>query len=86
MWEACQVNVSTVGHSFMENYSNAVTMVKYHCHNYVLTLKELLQLLTGNSDRDKHFQTNIKYYNSSLTFASMGAVLAQPSGSGPPCF
>ena len=63
------------------------------CHHGEVSLpqlctypKELLQLLTGNSDRDKHFQTNIRYYNSSFAFASMGAVLAQPSGSGPPCF
>ena len=63
------------------------------CHNGKVSLaqlcaypNELKCLLIGTTDRGKHFQMNIRYYNSSFAFASMGAALSQPPGSGPPCF
>ena len=60
---------------------NAAIMVKLCCY-----LEELKCLLVGTTDRDKHFQMNIRYYNSSFTFASMGTALFQLPGSDPLCF
>ncbi|XP_030850990.1 uncharacterized protein LOC754317 [Strongylocentrotus purpuratus] len=63
------------------------------CHDGKICLPELLPypnalatLLQGDSSQSKHFRYNIRYYNSSFAFASMGAMMAPPPGRGPYCF
>ncbi|XP_057310488.1 uncharacterized protein LOC130648452 [Hydractinia symbiolongicarpus] len=48
--------------------------------------EELTHLLTGREQLCKNFQTNIRKYNSSFAFASLGANIRPPQGHGPPCF
>ncbi|UYV82863.1 hypothetical protein LAZ67_22001131, partial [Cordylochernes scorpioides] len=47
---------------------------------------EMMELMTSNSVEAKYFQTNIRSYNSSLAFASMGAQVDVFSGQGPFCY
>ncbi|UYV82231.1 hypothetical protein LAZ67_21001404 [Cordylochernes scorpioides] len=47
---------------------------------------EIQELMTSNSVEAKYFQTNIRSYNSSLAFASMGAQVDVFSGRGPFCY
>jgi len=42
--------------------------------------------MTGNHPHARNFFDNIRSFNSSLAFASMGATLAPPPGYGPYCF
>ena len=44
------------------------------------------ELLTGLDSQSKNFRENIRSFNSALSFASMGAQIKPPSGSGPYCF
>ena len=60
------------------------------CHNGKVSLpdlspypQELHELLTGNSSKSRNFQENIRRYNSGMAFASMGASIAIPKGTGP---
>ncbi|UYV80109.1 hypothetical protein LAZ67_18001721 [Cordylochernes scorpioides] len=47
---------------------------------------EMMELMTSNSVEAKYFQTNIRSYNSSLAFASMGAQVDVFSEQGPFCY
>ena len=53
----------------------------------LMTMPEEIQdLMTGSSMEAKNFRDNIRSYNSSLAFVSMGAKLEPPPGYGPYCF
>lgn len=62
------------------------------CRKGVVILPEinvaplLQQLMTNNHAHSKNFMDNIRAFNSSLAFASMGANIAPPPGGGPYCF
>ena len=73
----CKV-LTFLGENFKCCHNGKVSLTELCCYP-----EELKCLLVGTTDRDKHFQTNIRYYNS---FASMGAALSQPPESGPLCF
>ena len=48
---------------------------------------ELIEnLMTGKHEESKNFMANIRSYNSSLAFVSMGAKIVPPPGHGPYCF
>ncbi|UYV66814.1 hypothetical protein LAZ67_4002941 [Cordylochernes scorpioides] len=62
------------------------------CHKGKIGLPEqdypeyLETLMNGVDHNSKKFMENIRSYNSSLAFASMGANIATPPGYGPYCF
>ncbi|UYV74978.1 hypothetical protein LAZ67_12001956 [Cordylochernes scorpioides] len=62
------------------------------CHKGKIDLPEqdypeyLETLMNGVDHNSKNFMENIRSYNSSLAFASMGANIATPPGYGPYCF
>ena len=60
------------------------------CHSGKVCLPQLLpipdeikNLFTGQDEKSKNFQQNIRRYNSAMAFASMGASVAPPPGHGP---
>ena len=63
------------------------------CHNGKVCLPALSpypsmlsNLMNGATRQSKSFLKNIRRYNSSFAFASMGAMMAPPPGRGPYCF
>ncbi|GBM12953.1 hypothetical protein AVEN_212681-1 [Araneus ventricosus] len=46
----------------------------------------LKELLCSNSQEAKHYRQQIREYNAALAFASMGAEIKAPPGTGPYCF
>jgi hypothetical protein len=65
----------------------------YCCHKGKVRLEQLTQtpqllkdLLTGNHQKSCNFRDNIRSFNSAFAFASMGANIAAPAGTGPYCF
>ena len=69
------------------------TVGKSCCHQGKVTLPplapyppELEELMVGVSLEAKNFQKHIRCYNGSMAFASMGAQVEAPPGTGPYCF
>ncbi len=63
------------------------------CHNGKVILTELApyppemhQLISGNNTQARHFQDNIRRYNSAFAFASFGAQISVAQGRGPYSF
>ena len=59
---------------------------KVRIHLYNNFPEELKQLYISRDANSKNFKQNIRQFNSSMAFASMGAQLAPPAGNGPYCF
>ncbi|GBO22923.1 hypothetical protein AVEN_119396-1 [Araneus ventricosus] len=56
-------------------------------HGNKIPLPEILKkLLTSDSLESKNYRKHIREYNSSLAFASMGAQITPPPGTGPYCY
>ena len=80
-------------HFLRECTSNRKDEFKNCCHFGSVQLPDLLpypeemrKLLEGIDSQSKIFREHIRNYNSALAFASMGAQVELPEGSGPYCF
>ncbi|GBO33109.1 hypothetical protein AVEN_73612-1 [Araneus ventricosus] len=72
---------------FWEKEVNSSVKYTKCCHDKKIILPEILKdLLTSDSLESKNYWKHTREYNSALAFASMGAQIQPPPGTGPYCY